>query len=159
MPRSASTSPPTRRAQRLKELLATLSADDATTEITGLTSDHPLYADVRDVIASRIERLTGPVIYDSGAGRLLPGAGHRSLPPEDSAPNGECRMANPAMPRLAVLTSGGDAQGMNAAVRAVVRTALNRGAEIYARLRGLPGAGRRRRADPAGRLGRRSAAS
>jgi 6-phosphofructokinase 1 len=35
-------------------------------------------------------------------------------------------------PRLAVLTSGGDAQGMNPAVRAVVRTALNRGAEIFA---------------------------
>ena len=29
--------------------------------------------------------------------------------------------------RLAVLTSGGDAQGMNSAVRAVVRTALNLG--------------------------------
>jgi mannitol-1-phosphate 5-dehydrogenase len=42
-------------SQRLKELLATLSADEATTEITALTSDHPLYADVRDVIASRIE--------------------------------------------------------------------------------------------------------
>jgi 6-phosphofructokinase 1 len=35
-------------------------------------------------------------------------------------------------PRLAVLTSGGDAQGMNPAVRAVVRTALNHGAEIFA---------------------------
>ena len=35
------------------------------------------------------------------------------------------------MPRLGVLTSGGDAPGMNAAVRAVVRTALNRDAEIY----------------------------
>jgi len=31
-----------------------------------------------------------------------------------------------------VLTSGGDAPGMNPAVRAVVRTALNRGAEIFA---------------------------
>jgi 6-phosphofructokinase 1 len=35
-------------------------------------------------------------------------------------------------PRLAVLTSGGDAQGMNSAVRAVVRTALRSGAEIFA---------------------------
>ena len=34
--------------------------------------------------------------------------------------------------RLAVLTSGGDAQGMNSAVRAVVRTALNLGAEVFA---------------------------
>ena len=48
-------------------------------------------------------------------------------------------MADPVMPRLAVLTSGGDAQGMNAAVRAVVRTALNRGAEIYAVYEGYQG--------------------
>ena len=33
--------------------------------------------------------------------------------------------------RIGVLTSGGDAAGMNAAVRAVVRTALDRGLEIY----------------------------
>jgi len=37
-----------------------------------------------------------------------------------------------ATKRIAVLTSGGDAQGMNAAVRAVVRTALEKGAEVYA---------------------------
>ncbi|HSH04808.1 MAG TPA: 6-phosphofructokinase [Anaerolineae bacterium] len=36
------------------------------------------------------------------------------------------------MKRIGVLTSGGDAQGMNAAVRAVVRTALDKGAEIFA---------------------------
>src|SRR5215211_6780675 len=41
--------------------------------------------------------------------------------------------------RLAVLTSGGDAQGMNAAVRAVVRTALHRGAEIFAVHEGYQG--------------------
>jgi len=41
--------------------------------------------------------------------------------------------------RLAVLTSGGDAQGMNPAVRAVVRTALNRGAEIFAVYEGWQG--------------------
>lgn len=34
--------------------------------------------------------------------------------------------------RLAVLTSGGDAQGMNAAVRAVVRTALENGIDVFA---------------------------
>jgi len=34
--------------------------------------------------------------------------------------------------RIGILTSGGDAQGMNAAVRSVVRTALDRGAEVYA---------------------------
>ncbi|HEX6288766.1 MAG TPA: 6-phosphofructokinase [Herpetosiphonaceae bacterium] len=40
---------------------------------------------------------------------------------------------------LGVLTSGGDAQGMNAAVRAVVRTALNRGVEVYAIYEGYQG--------------------
>jgi 6-phosphofructokinase 1 len=35
------------------------------------------------------------------------------------------------MTRLAVLTSGGDAPGMNAAIRAVVRTAVGRGWEAY----------------------------
>src|SRR5512143_2358694 len=41
--------------------------------------------------------------------------------------------------RIAVLTSGGDAQGMNAAVRAVVRTGLARGAEVYAVYEGYQG--------------------
>ncbi len=36
-----------------------------------------------------------------------------------------------AIKRIAVLTSGGDAPGMNAAVRAVTRTALGRGLEVY----------------------------
>lgn len=42
--------------------------------------------------------------------------------------------------KIGVLTSGGDAPGMNAAVRAVVRTALNKGAEPYAVLEGWQGA-------------------
>ncbi len=42
--------------------------------------------------------------------------------------------------RLGVLTSGGDAQGMNAAVRAVVRTALFNGAQPYAIHEGWQGA-------------------
>ncbi|MFQ5613383.1 MAG: 6-phosphofructokinase [Anaerolineae bacterium] len=41
--------------------------------------------------------------------------------------------------RLGVLTSGGDAPGMNAAVRAVVRTALDRGLEVYAIYEGYQG--------------------
>ena len=41
--------------------------------------------------------------------------------------------------RLAVLTSGGDAQGMNAALRAVVRTGLDRGIEVYAIYEGYKG--------------------
>ena len=41
--------------------------------------------------------------------------------------------------RIGILTSGGDAQGMNAAVRAVVRTALDKGAEVYAIYEGYQG--------------------
>jgi len=41
--------------------------------------------------------------------------------------------------RIGVLTSGGDAQGMNAAVRAVVRTGLDRGVEVYAIYEGFRG--------------------
>lgn len=43
------------------------------------------------------------------------------------------------MKRIGVFTSGGDAQGMNAAVRSVVRFALNRGAEVYAIYEGYQG--------------------
>ncbi|MCL6593909.1 MAG: ATP-dependent 6-phosphofructokinase, partial [Alicyclobacillus sp.] len=43
------------------------------------------------------------------------------------------------MRRLAVLTSGGDAPGMNAAVRAVVRTAIYRGLEVMGVRRGYSG--------------------
>jgi 6-phosphofructokinase 1 len=41
--------------------------------------------------------------------------------------------------RIGVLTSGGDAQGMNAAVRAVVRTALEHELEVYAIYEGYRG--------------------
>jgi 6-phosphofructokinase 1 len=41
--------------------------------------------------------------------------------------------------RIGVLTSGGDAQGMNAAVRAVTRTALDQGVEVYAIYEGYQG--------------------
>ncbi len=41
--------------------------------------------------------------------------------------------------RIGVLTSGGDAPGMNAAVRSVVRTALYHGIECYGILRGYNG--------------------
>ena len=45
----------------------------------------------------------------------------------------------PALTRIGVFTSGGDAPGMNAAVRAVVRTALHFGLEVYAINRGYEG--------------------
>jgi len=41
--------------------------------------------------------------------------------------------------KIGVLTSGGDAPGMNAAVRAVVRTALSKGMEVYGIRRGYAG--------------------
>ncbi len=47
-------------------------------------------------------------------------------------------MSHPPV-RLGVLTSGGDAQGMNAAVRAVVRAALHEGAAVYAIYEGYQG--------------------
>ena len=56
---------------------------------------------------------------------------------------------------IAVLTSGGDAGGMNPAVRAVVRSALHHGIDVYAILRGLSRARRGRRPHPALRARRR----
>ena len=43
------------------------------------------------------------------------------------------------MDTLAVLTSGGDAPGMNAAIRAVVRTAINKGMKVKGIMRGYAG--------------------
>ena len=43
------------------------------------------------------------------------------------------------MKRIAILTSGGDAPGMNAAIRAVVRTAIYFGIEVYGIERGYAG--------------------
>ncbi|MGE2714174.1 6-phosphofructokinase [Mycolicibacterium litorale] len=61
--------------------------------------------------------------------------------------------AQSAPSSIAVLTSGGDASGMNAAVRAVVRTAAHRGIDVYAVHEGYHGlvtGGRLiRRMDPA----------
>ena len=43
------------------------------------------------------------------------------------------------MKRIAVLTSGGDAPGMNAAIRAVVEQALHHGIEVYGVYYGFKG--------------------
>jgi 6-phosphofructokinase 1 len=43
------------------------------------------------------------------------------------------------MKRVAVLTSGGDAPGMNAAIRAVVRTSLDKGCEVFGIRQGYAG--------------------
>jgi 6-phosphofructokinase 1 len=45
----------------------------------------------------------------------------------------------PDMRRIAVLTSGGDAPGMNAAIRAVVRTGVDRGWEVFGVRNGYAG--------------------
>lgn len=44
-----------------------------------------------------------------------------------------------AVKKIAVLTSGGDSQGMNAAVRAVVRSGLYHGLEVFGIQRGYQG--------------------
>jgi 6-phosphofructokinase 1 len=48
-------------------------------------------------------------------------------------------MEGTSIKRIGVMTSGGDAQGMNAAVRAVIRTALFHGLEVYAIYEGYQG--------------------
>lgn len=48
-------------------------------------------------------------------------------------------MSTPKTRRLAILTSGGDAPGMNAVVRAAVRTGLARGCEMFAVVDGFQG--------------------
>ena len=48
-------------------------------------------------------------------------------------------MSNNAVKRIGVLTSGGDAPGMNAAIRSVVRTALKMGIEVVGIRRGYAG--------------------
>jgi 6-phosphofructokinase 1 len=48
-------------------------------------------------------------------------------------------MSNEQKQSIGVLTSGGDAPGMNAGVRAVVRTALSRGIDVYAIYEGYHG--------------------
>ena len=41
--------------------------------------------------------------------------------------------------RIAIFTSGGDAPGMNAAIRAVVRTGIYHGLEVFGIMRGYSG--------------------
>lgn len=43
------------------------------------------------------------------------------------------------MKKIAILTSGGDSQGMNAAIRAVAKAAMNKGWEVYGIRRGYKG--------------------
>ena len=41
--------------------------------------------------------------------------------------------------RIALLTSGGDSQGMNAAIKAIVRVGLSNNAQVYAIFNGYQG--------------------
>ena len=43
------------------------------------------------------------------------------------------------MKKIAILTSGGDSQGMNTAVRAVAKTAITKGIDVYGIKRGYKG--------------------
>ena len=43
------------------------------------------------------------------------------------------------MKKIAILTSGGDSQGMNTAVRAVAKTAMSKGMEVFGIKRGYRG--------------------
>jgi 6-phosphofructokinase 1 len=48
-------------------------------------------------------------------------------------------MAEKKVTKIGVLTSGGDSPGMNAAIRAVVRTGIYHGMEVYGIMRGYSG--------------------
>lgn len=48
-------------------------------------------------------------------------------------------MTEKKVSRIGVLTSGGDSPGMNAAIRAVVRTGLYHGLEVFGIVRGYQG--------------------
>ena len=60
---------------------------------------------------------------------------------------------------IAVLTSGGDAPGMNAAIRAVVRTAISRGLKVKGIKRGYVWNSRRQSTRRRARISARSMAS
>lgn len=68
-------------------------------------------------------------------------AGTTDTPPADPAGTPAAPAGEPGRTpiRIGILTSGGDAQGMNAAVRAATRTALARGAQVYAIYEGYQG--------------------
>ena len=84
--------------------------------------------------------MTGPLLCRCRTGFARLGPVTKDLPalaepPFTSVPTAESGRTV----RLGVLTSGGDAPGMNAAVRAVARTALSLGVEVYAIYEGYQG--------------------
>ena len=77
-------------------------------------------------------------VRHNGVGRL---EGSRAHNRRGAMSKVQTRAAKPdGKKRIGILTSGGDAQGMNAAVRAVTRTTLELGGQPYAILEGWQGA-------------------
>ena len=76
----------------------------------------------------------------------MPSTAARPQTPDRTEPNAQSPLHRPTPDtpgepvRIGVLTSGGDAQGMNAAVRGIVRTALRMGSKPYAVMEGWAGA-------------------
>lgn len=64
---------------------------------------------------------------------------HPTSPNPTAVPATTARPNPAGVRRLAVLTSGGDAPGMNAAIRAVVRTGTQQGIEMIGVRRGFSG--------------------
>ena len=92
-------------------------------------------------------------VHERACERIINTAPARST---DRAQRGRAVSDGPAAPSsIAVLTSGGDAGGMNPAVRAVVRSALHHGIDVYAVYEGYQGLVEGGRADPAVRVLRR----
>jgi 6-phosphofructokinase 1 len=65
--------------------------------------------------------------------------GKISIDNEKTATSSSASASNQTKKRIAVLTSGGDSSGMNAAVRAIVRVAISEGCEPYGIIDGYQG--------------------
>src|SRR5581483_5120871 len=73
--------------------------------------------------------------------RARPAPGRRRRSRRSALACGPCRACaiDERVKRIGVLTSGGDAPGMNAAIRAVVRAGIDAGAEVLGIRRGYAG--------------------
>jgi 6-phosphofructokinase 1 len=87
------------------------------------------------------EKINGFTHSNTNGLRLLDSAGIQIPRANKSLENLRIKKmdAERKIQKIAVLTSGGDSQGMNAAVRAVVRAAIRQGLEVYAVLEGYRG--------------------
>ena len=76
-----------------------------------------------------------PQVFEKGALVVL---SDHALP-EETGPYILVSSTTEAMKKIAVLTSGGDAPGMNGAIRAIVRVGIKRGFEVYGVYEGYKG--------------------